>query len=249
VQKPCPKLSNQITRPQSIYQVPSSEPKVSVVICALNEEHNLSYVLPKIPSCVHEVVLVDGHSTDQTIEVAKKLRPDIKIYIQPGRGKGAALKYGISVSEGEIVVTLDADGTYLPEEIPKFVSAILQGNDFAKGTRFLGGRLDCMSVNRQFGNKVLALTANLLLNIHYTDICSGFYAFSKTAFQNINLVSDGFEMEQELFIKIAKMKLKVIEVPHGYKVRMFGNSKTKDFRQGIKNLLWIFSLCLSPLPN
>jgi len=222
----------------------SPYPKVSVIICTLNEEKNLPHVLPRIPAWVDEVILVDGHSTDRTIEVAKKLRPDVKVLYQPNRGKGDALKYGVAASKGDIIVTLDADGTYPPEEMPRFVQVILQGYDFAKGTRFMGTKPTCMSAHRRLGNKILAWTANLLFSTRYSDICSGYNAFLKEAFRRINLASDGFEMEQELFVKIAKIKFKVAEVPHSYTSRIYGASKTQDFRQGIKDLLWIISLRL-----
>src|SRR5436190_17228145 len=79
-------------------------PKISVVIPALNEEENLPYVLPRIPKWVHEVVLVDGHSKDRTVEVARQLRPDIRIINQKGRGKGEALRCGFAAATGEVVV-------------------------------------------------------------------------------------------------------------------------------------------------
>jgi len=222
----------------------SYHPKVSVVICALNEEKNLHQVLPKIPASVDEVIIVDGHSTDRTLEVAKKLRPDTILLCQPNTGKGEALKFGVASSKGDIIVTLDADGTYSPEEIPKFIEAILKGNDFAKGTRFLGTYPTCMPYRRRLGNKVLALTSNLLFRTKYTDICSGYYAFFKADFMRMNLISEGFEMEQELFVKIARMHLKVVEIPHSYTRRMYGVSKTRDFRQGLTNLLWMVSIFL-----
>jgi len=220
-------------------------PRVSVVICTLNEERNLPYVLPKIPRWVDEVLLVDGHSVDRTVEVAKRLRPDIHVLCQPNSGKGDALQYGVTKARGEIVVTLDGDGTYDPEEMYKFVEAILRGSDFAKGTRFTGIRPLYMPAHRRLGNRILSWAANLLFHSRYTDICSGYYAFSKEVFQIINLVSYGFEMEQELFAKLARMKFRVVEVPHSYKGRIYGTSKTKDFRQGIKNLLWMISLRFS----
>jgi glycosyltransferase involved in cell wall biosynthesis len=214
-------------------------PRVSVVICTLNEEKNLQAVLPKIPRWVFEIIIVDGHSSDHTVEVAKMLRPDAKILYQPHEGKGDAFKFGVAASNGEIIVTLDADGTYAPEEIRNFVAAIVSGNDFAKGTRFLGLPPIGISPKRRLGNILLAFAVNFLVRSRYTDVCSGYYAFKKEVFQRINLLSNGFEMEQELFVKIIKMKLKVIEVPHSYSRRVYGTSKTRDFRQGIKDLLWI----------
>src|SRR5208283_5737847 len=118
-------------------------------------------------------------STDRTIEVAKQLCPSIKTFKQPGKGKGMAFKYGVKLARGDIVVTLDADGTYSPDEIPKFVEAILNGYDFAKGTRFARKGPECMTINRRFGNRVLALASNILFQTRYTDVCSGYYSFRK----------------------------------------------------------------------
>jgi glycosyltransferase involved in cell wall biosynthesis len=217
-------------------------PKISVVICALNEEKNLSQVLPLIPSWVDEIILVDGHSTDNTVEIAKKLRPGIKVLCQPNKGKGEALKYGVAASKGDIIATLDADGTYSPKELSHFIQAIIDGNDFAKGSRFVYSKPDCMPDNRQFGNKVLALTANFLFRASYTDICSGYYAFRKNLFDELRLSSNGFEMEQELFVKIIRRKYRVVEISHSYQKRLYGSSKTRDFRQGFKDLFYIIYL-------
>jgi len=93
----------------------SPYPKVSVIVCTLNEANNLPYVLPKIPEWVDEIILVDGHSTDDTVEVAKKLCPNIRIFYQPGKGKGDALKYGIKHATGDIIVTLDVMGLLTPK--------------------------------------------------------------------------------------------------------------------------------------
>jgi len=220
----------------------SSLNKISVIICALNEEKNLPCVLPNIPKWVDEVILVDGHSNDNTVTVAKNLLASIKVVFQPGKGKGEALKCGVAYASGDIVVTLDADGTYPPEEMSRFVDAIVAGYDFSKGTRFIKEKPACMPKNRQIGNKLLAMATNLLFRSKYTDVCSGYYAFRRDLFGKLSLKSNGFEMEQELFVKVAKMKCKVTEVPHSYRRRLYGSSKTQDFRQGFKDLLWIFSL-------
>ena len=94
---------------------------ITALICALNEEKRLPSVLPRIPDCVDEVILVDGHSTDRTVEVARELCPGIRILYQPGRGKGDALRHGIEHARGDIIVTMDADGSTDPEEVPRFI--------------------------------------------------------------------------------------------------------------------------------
>src|SRR4051794_10414522 len=104
--------------------------RVSVVIPAWNEAENLPHVLPRIPSWVHEVILVDGNSVDDTVAVARRLLPTIRIVTQKGRGKGNALSSGFAAATGEIIVMLDADGSTDPGEIPAFVGALLCGADF-----------------------------------------------------------------------------------------------------------------------
>src|SRR5260370_5197968 len=105
----------------------ASYPRVSVIIPALNEAENLPHVLPVVVTSATEVILVDGHSIDSTIDVARHLLPDIKVVKQTGRGKGNALRCGIAKSTGDIVVTMDADGSADPREIPRFVEVLMAG--------------------------------------------------------------------------------------------------------------------------
>ena len=212
--------------------------RVSVVICTLNEAKNLPYVLPKIPLWVDEILLVDGHSTDTTVEVAKKIRPEIKVLYQPGKGKGDALKYGIQQATGDIVVTLDADGSTNPEEIPKFIEPLLGGCDFVKGSRLAQGCPPNMPKYRWFGNKILTITCNILYGTRYTDLCSGYNAFWKSAFQRLKLAANGFEMEQEMMVKVKKLGLKVVEVEHHDAGRLGSNSKVSGVKQGLTDW-WI----------
>jgi glycosyltransferase involved in cell wall biosynthesis len=212
-------------------------PPVTVLICALNEEPNLPYVLPKIPGWVDEIILVDGHSADKTVEVARQLRPEIKILNQPGKGKGDALKFGVQQAVGEIIVTLDADGETPPEEMNNFICPLLQGNEFAKGSRLFKKRPAKMPSYRWFGNKVLAITCNLLFRTHFTDICSGYNAFWKSKFLQLDLTyainEVGCSMEQQMIVRARKAGMKVKEVPHTSNGRISGKSVLCNVKQSV----------------
>ncbi len=213
----------------------SSKPKITALICTLNEAENLAHVLPRIPEWVDEVLLVDGHSTDNTVEVARRLRPDIRVVYQPGIGKGDALKYGFKQASGDIIVTLDADGTTDPEEIPKFIQPLLNGYDFAKGSRFALKPPRNKPRHRIFGNWLITITFNILFFRKYTDLCSGYSAFRKKAIERVNLSSlDGFEDEPLINTRVRKAGLKVIEVGHIDRGRLGGNIKAPSWRQGFK---------------
>ncbi len=157
-----------------------SEPTVTVVIPAKNEAQNLPHVFAGLPSDIHEVILVDGDSTDNTVNVARRLRPDIIIVGQTRKGKGNALACGFAVATGDFIVMLDADGSTNPAEIPRFVTALGEGADFAKGSRFMpGAGSSDISRIRQFGNFWLNKIVNLLYGTRYTDLCYGYNAFRR----------------------------------------------------------------------
>src|SRR5438034_548901 len=125
-------------------------PRISDVIPTLNEARNLPHVLANLPADIYEVILVDGHSTDGTVEVAQALMPDIRVLRQTRRGKGNALACGFAACRGDIIVMIDADGSTDPREIPAFVAALLAGADYAKGSRFVdgGGSTDITRIRR-----------------------------------------------------------------------------------------------------
>src|SRR5215469_13427864 len=136
-------------------------PRVSVVIPTLNEARNLPYVFARLPADVHEVIVVDGHSVDDTIAVARRLRPDVRVVQQTRCGKGNALACGFEAATGDVIAMVDADGSTDPGEIPRFVDALLGGADFAKGTRFApGGGSSDITRLRRFGNRGLSELVN-----------------------------------------------------------------------------------------
>ena len=208
-------------------------PCISVVIPALNEAQNLPYVLPYLPSLVGEVILVDGHSTDNTIAVARQLLPTIKIVKQTGRGKGNALRAGFAACTGDIIVMLDADGSADPREIPRFVEALLAGHDFAKGSRFRkGGGSDDITFLRRLGNYGLCTFANMLFWTQFSDLCYGYNAFWKYCLDYLEIDCDGFEVETLINLRMHKAHLKIVEVPSFEYQRIHGASKLDTFRDG-----------------
>ncbi|MDO8616009.1 MAG: glycosyltransferase [Dehalococcoidia bacterium] len=217
---------------------PAGAPTVAVVICALNERESLSSVLPRIPDWIHEVLLVDGHSTDGTRELAQQLRPGLRILEQPGFGKGDALRHGVSQATADIVVTLDADGETDPDEIPRFLAALDQGYDFAKGSRSAFGFAD-KPRHRRFGNRAIATVCNILYGTRFTDLCSGYNAFWRRITERVDLWSaDGWNYEPSIIARVLKAKLKMIEVPQQGGSRLGGRSKLSSWGQAFR-AVWV----------
>ncbi len=217
-----------------------ANPKVSVVIPALNEAENLLHVLPLL-SKDYEVLLVDGHSVDGTVEVAKYLRPDIKIVQQQRRGKGNALMDGFSAATGDIIVMMDADGSTDPHEIPAYVGALLGGADFAKGSRFAqGGGTADMPIHRRFGNWAFTVLVTIFFGGHYSDLCYGYNAFWADVVPQLHLQGDGFEIETVMNIRALRAGLRIAEVPSFEAERIHGVGRLRTIPDGWRVLKAIF---------
>ncbi len=204
---------------------------------ARNEAANLPHVLVRLPRCVDEVVLVDGRSGDDTVAVARALRPDVRVVIQDGAGKGDALACGFAAARGDIIVMIDADGSHDPAEIERFVETLLAGCDFAKGSRFTagGGSTDITPIRRA-GNRVLCALVNVLFGTRYSDLCYGFNAFWSHCLGEMRLDCDGFEVETLINVRIARAGLLVSEVPSHEHPRLHGESSLRVVRDGLRVL-------------
>jgi glycosyltransferase involved in cell wall biosynthesis len=151
---------------------------LTVVVPTLNEAANIGWVLGRLPVEVDEIILVDGRSTDGTVEVARQVRPDLVLVSQPARGKGAAVLTGMGMATGDIVIMIDADGSMDPAEIPALVGALFAGADLVKGSRASSGgdSLDISPV-RRLGNWALTRTANRVYRQRWRELCYGYAAF------------------------------------------------------------------------
>jgi hypothetical protein len=222
------------------------ERRVSVVIPTLNEAKNLPHVAERLPAGLHQIVLVDGHSVDGTVEVARTLWPDLTVVHQTRKGKGNALACGFAAATGDIIVMIDADGSTDPAEIPLYVAALVDGADFAKGSRFAsGGGSDDITLVRRLGNRALNRLVNSLFGTGYTDLCYGYNAFWRECLGVIDLHpgepgtpvwGDGFEVETLINVRIATAGLVITEVASHEHARIHGVSKLSSVRDGLRVL-------------
>jgi glycosyltransferase involved in cell wall biosynthesis len=197
-------------------------------------------VLPHIPPLVSEVILVDGHSADETVATARQLLPTIRVIEQEGRGKGNALRLGFAASSGDIIVMLDADGSTDPREIPRFIAALMQGHDFAKGSRFSkGGGSDDNTLLRYLGNCGLSKLASVLFKARFSDLFYGYNAFWRHCLDYVTIDHDGFEGETLIWIRLHQLGFEITEVASFEHRRIHGASKLHAFRDGWQELKMI----------
>ena len=234
----------------------SSWPKVTVIIPTLNEARNLPHVLPKLPAWLYEIIIVDGNSVDDTLATVRQLRPDAIILTQNRCGKGNALACGFAAATGDIIVMIDADGSADPAEIPRFVDALIDGADFAKGSRFAkGGGSSDITRLRRLGNRLLGGLVNILCRTRYSDLCYGYNAFWRRHVtvlgldvesvtpvgSRTKLWGDGFEVETLINIRVARAGLSVKEVASYEYPRLYGVSNLNAFSDGMRVLRTILT--------
>mgnify|MGYP001566034147 CR=1 FL=1 len=205
---------------------------VSIVIPTLNEAKNLPLVIPEIPHLpeIAEVVLVDGHSSDGTVEVARQLLPEIRVISQDGKGKGNAILCAARAAKGDYFLLLDADVSHRPEEIPLYIEKAKEGYDLVKGSRYIpGGSTGDATFFRGLVIRTANTVANLVWRTRFTDICYGMFLIRRESFLSLNLKSQAWDVEWEMMIKAKRNGLKIAEIPSQEKKRLWGESKLPNY--------------------
>ena len=230
---------------------PTPPASISVIIPAKNEGDNVEWVLEAMPGWVDEIVLVDGNSTDDTVQRARQTRPDIVVVGQRSPGKGAALREGFASATGDIVVMIDADGSMDPGELDRFVTPLVEGDcDMVKGSRWLtGGGSSDITPFRRFGNQMLLALVNGAFRSQFTELCYGFMAFKRSCFGCLQLTADGFEIETQIVVNAVKAGLKIQEVPSLEAPRRHGRSNLRPIRDGLRVLTTVVEALRKTSPS
>lgn len=211
--------------------------KVCVILPTLNEEDGVAKIINAVPNpLVNKVVVVDGHSSDRTIEIVKQCHKpacDIELMYQKGKGKGMAFQSFLNsfdLNSQDVYVMLDADCTYDPKEIRKIITPIVNGEaDVVIGNRFESGNVKKVMPFATFlGNKLLTFVSKILYFKDSKDVCTGYWAFSRDFIKKMRITAKNFDLEANLFIEAVKGGFRIKSVPITYDKRV-GKNKLRKY--------------------
>jgi len=219
----------------------ATQPEVSVVIPARNEAAGIGAVLDGVREalegrCRWEAIVVDTASADGTPEIARA--KGATVISEPRRGYGRAYRTGFRAARSELIATLDADGSYPAEELPRLIALVTQsGYEFVTTDRFAGMEAAAMGPIHRLGNRILTVAARLLFGIHSHDSQSGMWVFRREILGRLRLTQDGMPFSEEIKIEAFK-KCRFVEVPIPYRARI-GDVKLHTWRDGLRNLIFL----------
>lgn len=210
--------------------------RISVVIPCYNEEDGVREVIGRMPEAVDEVVVVDNNCVDRTAEVARSLGAVVVAEKVPGYG--AAYKRGLRAASGDVIVTLDGDGTYPPEEIPRLVDALVDRNwEFLSASRFPLTDRTAMQLSNRLGNWVLTVAAAVLFFKPIRDSQSGMWVFRRPVLERLRLTSDGMAFSEEIKLEaVLRSRFGEDHIPYGARI---GEVKLQKWRDGWENLTFL----------
>ncbi len=218
--------------------------RISILIPVYNEAATITEIISRVKKVegVDEVIVVDDASTDGTGEVLARIQLDGVRVLQHerNRGKGAAIRTGLSRVSGDIVVIQDADLEYDPRDIPSLVAPIVSGEaDVVFGSRFLGGPHRVLYFWHYLGNRFLTLLSNMFTNLNLTDMETGYKAFRAEVIKGLEIECDRFGFEPEITAKVARLGCRIYELPISYWGRGYEAGKKITWRDGIAALYHI----------
>jgi glycosyltransferase involved in cell wall biosynthesis len=218
---------------------------VSIIIPVHNEELTVGNVIERVKTIMqqtglkYEVIVVDDYSADKSFMVAKKY--GVRVYrLKMHLGKGYGLRAGFAKAEGDVIVTIDSDGSHRPEELPRVLTPILQNQaDLVIGSRYLKQKDVAARKLNAFGVQIFNFLIQMLTGVAVTDSQSGYRAMKRAVLKNQQLKSGGYEIESEILVKTAKEDFRVMEVPISFEQRTYGRSGVDPVNDGFKILLSI----------
>lgn len=205
-----------------------STPTITVVVPTRDEEGLVGEIVDSVRPYADEVLVIDGHSSDRTREIAAQHHA--RVILDRGKGKGDALRLAFDEAKGDIVVFIDADGSHDPKDIPAMVAPIIAGNaDMVVGSRGKGGSDELHGTFEQLiryvGSQLIMLAINYRWNVRLTDSQNGFRAIRRQVGKSLGLTSNLTTIEQEMTMKALKQGYRVGEIASHEYERRWGKSK------------------------
>jgi len=223
--------------------------EVCILIPTLNEGKTIAGLVREFKAMGYtDILVIDGHSTDDTASQAQNA--GARVVLQSGKGKGQAINQAFHLLSSKYLVMIDGDGTYLPEEIEKILVPIISGHaDHVIGNRFANYQKGAFTRFNLFGNNILNKIFGLAYSIWLNDILSGYRGFNYNAYKQIELNRTGFEVETEITVECVKKDFKILEVPITYLARVSGAAtKLRPVRDGFRIASTIYLLARTHNP-
>ena len=218
---------------------------LSVIIPVYNEELTIGNIIDRVKAVVqqtglkNEIIVVDDCSYDKSLEIAKEHNAQIYT-LKRHLGKGYALRAGFAKAKGDIIVTIDSDGSHKPEELPRVLAPIVQDKaDLVIGSRYLNQKNVATRKLNAFGVKLFNSFIELLTGVAITDSQSGYRAMKREVMKSQKLKSGGYEIESEMLVKTAKKGFRITEAPISFEQRTYGRSGVDPIVDGFKILFTI----------